>query len=719
MLILTNIFGYLKYGFSGLCLLIDSIVYWCVCKLFMLFEALAKVEFITQSDYQSIANKFYVIIGIVMLFYLTYSLLKTLINPDDFNKNMGKIVTNLVVSLILIGIVPILFSYAFQVQNAILQDNIIGNLVLGTEDNGEAIQDNSIGKQGGAMTATILSAFLNPGEGGENFTGGEGYTWKNFLANIIMGHVGTEILEDKIDKSISGDGITWEEFIEDASSGNAGAFLNIPAFAEPISNGEAEYLPIISTICGVFLAYVLVSFCIDLGVRVVKLAFYQIIAPIPILMRVIPEKKSVFDNWIKGTLATFMEVFIRLFIMFIVVLLALLILNPDRWSDNGVGFIGNIVVVLGLFAFAKQAPKLISDVSGISSGDIKLGIGGKLKGSGFLGGAIAAAGAGALGFVTGGLGGLAASVANGAGGSGFLYGASNGWKKKGMQFNKQRQHVYSDVLEQMGTAGWFGGRAYFDKKQDNYKDRVKDAYLKSETSKVNAAENSTKFQNIFDELYNKKAKENNAIYQDAYQKFMEKQTQFEKDKMAKIRELQEKYQQEKEAFDTDKFKKLQTLQLQLNKANNENDIVKMGQIQKQIAETQNSTYSKTDKAVALSTQINQKNAEQFHDEKLETIMHNARIIDEAAIRKEAQIAYKKVDSKYKASSTYVAKRAAEKSAKEWRENHAEEAAIQESIYTNAFKNASKEGGSVAGFGGATGGGASSSSSSDSSSGDNK
>lgn len=44
-----------------------------------------------------------------------------------------------------------------------------------------------------------------------------------------------------------------------------------------------------------------------------------------------------------------------------------------------------VIVVLGIFAFAKQAPKLIGDVLGLDSGNIKLGIGGKLAANGAFG----------------------------------------------------------------------------------------------------------------------------------------------------------------------------------------------------------------------------------------------------------------------------------------------------------------------------------------------
>ena len=128
------------------------------------------------------------------------------------------------------------------------------------------------------------------------------------------------VVPDNLD--VDGSGLTWSEMKENIIIG--GYFQDITALVESAKDNinGVSYTPFITTACGIFLVYVLVSFCIDLGIRVFKLAFYQIIAPIPILMYIIPEKKSVFDNWLKATMATYLEVFIRLFVMFGVVFLA-------------------------------------------------------------------------------------------------------------------------------------------------------------------------------------------------------------------------------------------------------------------------------------------------------------------------------------------------------------------------------------------------------------
>lgn len=350
----VNIFDVGKYGLSGIFLFLDGLVYWFVSQLFAIFEGLAGMQIISQDTYQVVVNRFYVIIGIVMLFYLAYSLLKTMINPDDFNKSVGKIATNSIISLILVGMVPLLFSYVFQIQEAVINDHIIDTLILGKEKVAEyeGQQIGFVTKYGNSAALNVLNTFLNPD-------------------NLPMEGLSS---------------LTWEEFKKGVVAGESSGFLKITDFAEPVHEGEVDYIPIIGTICGIFLAYVLVSFSLDLGIRVVKLAFYEIIAPIPILMRIIPEKKSVFDNWLKGVVNAFMEVFIRLFIMYLVVFIVSAIVEGEiDLVHSEVGLLGNAIVILGLFAFAKQAPKLLCDVMGIDSGKIKLGIRDKLVASGALG----------------------------------------------------------------------------------------------------------------------------------------------------------------------------------------------------------------------------------------------------------------------------------------------------------------------------------------------
>ena len=92
----------LEYGFMGLMLFIDGLVYKLISSLFTLFEALAGVQMLSNEMYEQIANRIYLFIGIIALFAVTVSLLKSLVNPDEVNKGVIKSFKSLVTSLILI-----------------------------------------------------------------------------------------------------------------------------------------------------------------------------------------------------------------------------------------------------------------------------------------------------------------------------------------------------------------------------------------------------------------------------------------------------------------------------------------------------------------------------------------------------------------------------------------------------------------------------------------
>lgn len=682
-----------KYGITGLFLLIDGIVYFTVAQLFHLYEILARSQILQDSFIEDVANRIYVVIGIFMLFFVTYSLLKSLVNPDNM-KDTSKIASNIVISLILISLIPAIFFYARELQTAIIDQNIIGKLVLGEKDI-------DYGNEGNDLALMMLETFLEVPDDAKSDIG---TFWSK---PIKLAQIGKDLL---FNQNPNIDTMTWKELRSEISSGNIANFLKIGLWGDTIvTDDNASYIPIISTFSGAFLLYVILSFCIDLGIRVIKLAFYQIIAPIPILMRILPNKKSVFDNWVKATLATYMEVFVRIFIMVLIVFIASSLMKGKMLEvDNDIGVFGIILVILGLFAFAKQAPKLISNVIGIDSGNLKLGIGGKLDASGPLGKAINYIGKGTFGALTGGLGGAYGAFVNGAGSSaGFLYGAINGWKGKKGQFSRQRQGVYSDVLEQKGSAGWFGGRGIIDNIKENQgKEALKKRYLESEEASVRKVEESEAFKKRQKEIYQKTEVENAKKYNELSKEFMEKMHEFESDKQSKLKTLMEKMQQEQQAFEKDRDKKQKELQLQLADAQNNKDLARQTQLLSQLANLENTKYSNA----ILSNQINLEQSRTSTKEldSLAFEMEKVRTVDEDAIFKATQKEFKDANSRYKTSSKYVAQKAAEKAAKKWREDHADEAAIQESIYENAFKSASK-GGSSAGFGGSTGGASKSSS----------
>ena len=139
-----------------------------------------------------------------------------------------------------------------------------------------------------------------------------------------------------------------------------------------------------------------------MGIRAAKLAYFQIVAPIPLIMQVIPKYKDNFKNYVSSVISTFAEVFIRISVVYIVVYIICHL--GDLWAgttsilDNNSlngpeSILALALLILGLIAFARKAPEFISETLKLPKGSMSLGIKNKLaEGGGF---ALAATGMGA------------------------------------------------------------------------------------------------------------------------------------------------------------------------------------------------------------------------------------------------------------------------------------------------------------------------------------
>lgn len=385
-----GIISWVNKTFHQILLLIDGCIYWAVSQAYQIFIRLADARIFEDAFFSNFAQRIYAILGVIMLFYLAYALLNALVDPDKAmqgDKGLPKLAQNIVISLVILGLLPTLFDYAYKIQGIMFKENVIGSIIFGTGGSGS--DDNNgttIETYGNYMAYTALVPFLNPAN--YNVSLANDYSWYDLKAELIKDGQFTRL-------PIMADwAIEPQKLISpsDADDLPVDTVVNL------------DYKPFISTLCGIALLYIMASFCLDLGVRIIKFAFCQLIAPIPVVMRMIPGKKGSFDKWLKLTLTVYFEVFIRVGIMYMVIYFFSEIANLDIFNyayenADGIrtGIQGTIVlaiILMGLLTFAKQAPKMIGEVLGLDSGNIKLGVKDKLKAGGFFA-ATAMAGAGA------------------------------------------------------------------------------------------------------------------------------------------------------------------------------------------------------------------------------------------------------------------------------------------------------------------------------------
>ena len=262
---------------------LDKIIYFFVENLYNLFFQISNVSILSDTTVADFAQRIYVIIGVFMLFKVAISLITMLVSPDKIARSGSSLIKKIVVALVLLVITPNIFTLAYRIQSYIIQDNVLGNLILGAASDPEQVK--YAYTNGGELIAVqVFKGFFHP---------------KVTADNSVEIKTAAECGEGDDDEACI---YAQADSVDD--------------LGELISSENYSYSFLISTIAGGFVAWMLLMFCFDLAVRSVKLSFLQLIAPVPILAS-INDSDSIFKNWIKETTSCFLNLFIRLITIYL------------------------------------------------------------------------------------------------------------------------------------------------------------------------------------------------------------------------------------------------------------------------------------------------------------------------------------------------------------------------------------------------------------------
>ena len=359
---------------------------------YRIFLALAEADIFKNAEFDIITRNMYKILSIVMLFALAYGILVKIVDPENSKSGVDgkKILQKLVMAIVLLALIPSIFSFMFGLQEAILESNVLNSIFTGSSNVGAQ----NIQNAGNVMAVNSFKPFFTPNVNND--------TNPEDARGIIKNHTEYGVTLDNQESY----GCKYEECTlaeVDLFAEKTGDFGFYQAFATNINEGEVDFQWLIALVVGGFLVYAMISFCFDMALRVCKLAFFEIIAPVAIFCNVIPKMEDVFKKWLSNTTKTFISVFTRIIVMnFGVYLISIIVKNVDLGLDNAGNWFLNLIakcfLILGIVMFMRQAPKLLSDLFGFGDGDMKLGIKDKLKSSGAFA-AGAAIGAGTTGLV--------------------------------------------------------------------------------------------------------------------------------------------------------------------------------------------------------------------------------------------------------------------------------------------------------------------------------
>lgn len=406
----------------GLFMLIDNVIVYLIEWSYDLLLKLADVNVFNESVVEMFGKRIYALLGIFMLFKLSFSLINYLLNPDDFtakDKGFGKIITNVMTVIILIVTVPTIFKYAFVLQGEILNNKVLERVILGVGTS----EDTDNEDNARFISFAIFSAFYEPNKEipaiGENCN--------DVYLTRISGYDPTGNFTGcaAAIKSAMGDDSEYQTVVykfDAAVKNNSVRAL----YSDELANAKAggtflfDYKLIISSIVGGLVALIFIQFCFDISIRAVKLGFLQLIAPIPIVSYIDPKsgKDGMFKKWYKDSISTFIDIFIRLGAVFFAVFIISIVANNQMETFSSPGTPPNplvqIFIIVGALLFAKQLPKLIENLTGMKlSGGFTLNPVKRLASAPILGKGLSTA-----------VGGVDSMI----GGKGFMSGAKKGFK---------------------------------------------------------------------------------------------------------------------------------------------------------------------------------------------------------------------------------------------------------------------------------------------------
>ena len=342
---------------------LDKLFYSFVPTIYDLLIDIANTTIFTEEIFDTFASKVYGLLGIFMLFKVSFSILTYIVDPYAFldkSKGFSKLISNVIITLTLLIATPWLFSQAMEIQQIILRDNILGKIFSTT-----SVNPNVTANAGNVMAYETFKAFYHFNYDDYSDCKVTGKTQEFNGSGDCQAALGIEDDNqfDNLKNTLNGS-FNYPKIDE---------YMNYDLLYLKDSNDEyvMYYIPIISTLAGVALLLLLVVFCFDVALRSVKLGFLRMIAPVPIISRIDPKKgKETFDKWVKTTIGTYLDLFIRLlaiyFAIFVITqVIDLKFVDATTGLPAEVNVFVKVFIILGALLFAKQLPQLIQDLTGI------------------------------------------------------------------------------------------------------------------------------------------------------------------------------------------------------------------------------------------------------------------------------------------------------------------------------------------------------------------
>ncbi|MBR3199278.1 MAG: hypothetical protein IKG27_04615 [Bacilli bacterium] len=387
---------------------VDSLIYKIIPLLYKLIIYLANLNIGagTSHTLAALINRVYILVGIFMLFKLAFSILHYIVDPDSFSdksKGFTSLIKRVIIAVILLVFVPLIFEKAYELQGIILEKNVIPNLIMGTSNTTKVDDIEGMARD---LQFTLFGSFFTVNYEEPSLTSctpDTNYPLADVIGSRDMVRVSDgeclRAFSDAInDDDLSSYGIALEDFFKTANSSDVkkydviderkfDSFYPLVNWKTDTNKYAINYVSLATIICGGYLAFLLLSFCIDIAGRVIRLVFMQILSPIAILSSVDPTSSNQDDRlkeWAKECLKVYVSLFIRLAVIYCAVQLVKIITetvtnqNADLYYGNleassSMNKLVCVFLILGIFQVAKKLPELLEKALGVKlSGELNL-----------------------------------------------------------------------------------------------------------------------------------------------------------------------------------------------------------------------------------------------------------------------------------------------------------------------------------------------------------
>lgn len=365
---ILNLWSDVKYSilvairtlFLDLCSAIYKlIVYTCD-----IFFSLGEAKILDDPTIQGIYTRVGLILGLFMVFRLTFAGIQYLIDPDtmlDKQKGIGNIVKKVLLVVLLLGSTQYIFKKAYEIQHLIIEDNVLSRIILQESSQPES--------KGGEIAYQLFIPFFQPNSDVVSYcNNNNNCQGQDNNYNWCM-----EQLKPESEGSVS---VLKSDFQKTPPSLTvayicSSEVVDLPIVGNSDNKTQKEFIVnfegFVALATGMVVLWTIMTYTIQVGVRAIQLAYLQLIAPIPIMMYLTPKGDETLKKWAKQCTTTFFDFFIRAAIFYFIILVisaletAALRIDYNKSWTLGYLYI-KVVLIIALLVFAKKVPNLLKEL---------------------------------------------------------------------------------------------------------------------------------------------------------------------------------------------------------------------------------------------------------------------------------------------------------------------------------------------------------------------